>query len=388
MEAGSRATQESALSARRPRRGYLVAALLLIAVALIGVLVGTRTDPTKVAGPVDTKNLKVLGTAPALEAEGWINSPPLASGALRGKVTLYDFWTYSCVNCQRTFPYLRAWFDRYRGDGLVIIGVHSPEFDFEKVHANVRDAVKRDHVTWPVALDDNMKIWNRFKNQYWPADYVADRDGKIRYTHFGEGDYTNTENVIRRLLGVKAGDPRAGAVTSGDTASGETTNPETYLGLQYQNPGQSLIDIEPGSHDYPTPSPVTLAAPHLGPNGEILLGRNVREAALAGRWTAADQSVTADAAAASIQIAVHAKEVNLVMATATGRPIDAVIQLDGQPVPEAARGSSVHLSDGRTVVTVQASDMYRLLSTPTVGDHVLSISATAPGLTAYSFTFG
>jgi thiol-disulfide isomerase/thioredoxin len=389
VEAGTRVTQGSARPGRRRQRGYLVAALLLIAVAVIGVLVGTRTDPTKVTGTVDTSNLKVLGTAPALDAEGWINSPPLSTGALRGKVTLYDFWTYSCVNCQRTFPYLRSWFDRYRADGLVVIGVHSPEFDFEKVHANVEDAVKRDHVTWPVALDDNMKIWNKFKNQYWPADYVADRNGKIRYKHFGEGDYTNTENVIRSLLGVKSTEPRATRVTGAQTSSSETTNPETYLGLQYQNPAQPLIDVEPGSHDYPAPSPASIAAPHLGPNGEILLARNVREAALVGRWTAADESVTADAAAASIRIAVHAKEVNLVMASKSGRPVDAFIQLDGQPVPVSARGSSVHLDqDGRTVVTVDASDMYRLLLTPTVGDHVLSISATAPGLTAYSFTFG
>ena len=360
-----------------------------MALAVIGVLVGSRTSASKISGRVDTSNLKVLGTAPALDAQGWINSPPLGGGALRGKVTLYDFWTYSCVNCQRTFPYLRSWFDRYRADGLVIVGVHSPEFDFEKVHKNVQDAVTRDHVTWPVALDDDMTIWNAFHNQYWPADYIADRTGKLRYKHFGEGDYTNTENVIRTLLGVKATSPRASAVTGAETSSQETTNPETYLGLQYQNPVEPLIDVDPGSHDYPPIGPAALAAPKLGPDGEVLIERNTREAALSGRWTASDESITADAAVAAIQIAVHAREVNLVMSTATGHAVDAVIQLDGQPVPAADRGSSVHLDrDGRTVVTVEASDMYRLLATPTVGDHVLSITTTAPGLTAYSFTFG
>jgi len=389
VEAGTRATHGTARSARRRQRGYLLAALGLIALAVIGVLVGTRTDPSKVSGPVDTSNLKVLGTAPSLDAQGWINSPPLSSAALHGKVTLYDFWTYSCINCQRTFPYLRSWFDRYRADGLVIVGVHSPEFDFEKVHSNVQAAVTRDHVTWPVALDDDMRIWNAFHNQYWPADYIADRNGKVRYKHFGEGDYTNTENVIRHLLGVPATAARAGAVTGVDTTSQETTNPETYLGLQYQNPVEPLIDVEPGSHDYPPVGPAALAAPKLGPGGQVLIARNAREAALQGRWTASDESVTADAAVASIQIAVHAREVNLVMSTVSGRPIDAVVQLDGQPVPVADRGPSVHLDrDGRTVVTVQASDMYRLLSSSTVADHVLSITTTAAGLTAYDFTFG
>ena len=155
------------------------------------------------------------GPAPALEAKGWINSPPLTPSALTGKVVLYDIWTYSCINCVRTFPYVRAWYDRYRADGLVVVGVHSPEFDFEKVHGNVEDAVKRLNVTWPVALDDDLTIWNAFDNQYWPADYVADRTGELRYSHFGEGDYTNTENVLRTLLGVAPSSPRA---TAGDEA--------------------------------------------------------------------------------------------------------------------------------------------------------------------------
>src|SRR5262249_2202352 len=154
---------------------------------------------SKVSGQVDTNHLPVGRTAPALDSTGWINSSPLTTADLRGKVVLYDFWTYSCINCQRTFPYLRSWYDRYRSAGLVIVGIHSPEFDFEHVRSNVEAAVKRYDVTWPVALDNDMKIWDAFANQYWPADYLADRQGKIRYTHFGEGDYTNTENVIRSL---------------------------------------------------------------------------------------------------------------------------------------------------------------------------------------------
>src|SRR4029077_19219991 len=178
-------------------------------VALASVLVAAGSKPSSISGPVDTSHLPDNGPAPALKAKGWINSAPLTPANLTGKVVLYDFWTYSCINCVRTFPYARAFYDRYRADGLVVIGVHSPECDFEKVHTNVEAAVKRLDVTWPVALDDDMTIWNAFKNQYWPADYVADRTGHLRYTHFGEGDYSNTENVLRTLLGVPASSPRA-----------------------------------------------------------------------------------------------------------------------------------------------------------------------------------
>jgi thiol-disulfide isomerase/thioredoxin len=373
----------------RGRRGYLVALAALVLVAIIAVLVGTRTDPNKVAGPVNTSNLKIGPLAPALDAKGWINSPPLTQADLKGKVVLYDFWTFSCINCQRTFPYLRAWFDRYTANGLVVVGIHSPEFDFEKVHSNVEAAVKRDDVTWPVALDDDMTIWNEFKNQYWPADYVADQSGHIRYTHFGEGDYTDTENVIRKLLGVSATSPRAQTkVAKADETSSQNSNPETYLGLQYQNPSEPLIEIQAGTHTYPNPAAGTVAAPQLGPDG-ISLANGTLEGALVGTWTADSEAVTADAPAATILLGVHAKEVNLVMSTKNGNAIDAVVKLDGQPVPAADRGSSLHVDpNGQTVVTVQASDMYRLLLNSTVTDHVLSISATAPGLSAYDFTFG
>ena len=209
----TRPEQGGVRGGRRGNRGYLVAAVILLAVAVTAVLVGARTDPSKVSGAVDTSHLKVGPAAPAVDSSTWINSPPLSQADLRGKVVLYDFWTYSCVNCVRTFPSLRAWFDRYTRDGLVVIGIHSPEFDFEKVTKNVEAAVKRDAVTWPVALDNDMTIWKRFDNQYWPADYIADRRGRIRYTHFGEGDYTNTENVLRTLLGVRASSPRAAEVT-------------------------------------------------------------------------------------------------------------------------------------------------------------------------------
>ncbi len=348
------------------RRFYLAAAAVVTIIALSGVLVAAHSDPTSITGSVDTSNLPNNGPAPALHAKGWINSAPLDAAALKGKVVLYDFWTYSCINCVRTFPYVRAWYDRYKADGLVVIGVHSPEFDFEKVHANVRSAVKRLDVTWPVALDDDMTIWKAFNNQYWPADYVADRNGDIRYAHFGEGDYDNTENVLRTLLGVVKSSPRAESVKA-ETASGRQVNPETYLDTQHGE-----LAVQPGTTTYPPVANV--AAPNV---------------ALSGRWAAGAEKITAAAPGAQIVLGVHAQTVNLVLATATGKQMTVVVTLDGKPVPAAERGASVQVdAHGRTIVAVTAPDMYRLVKAPGVENHQLRITAEQAGIEAYDFTFG
>jgi hypothetical protein len=233
-----------------------------------------------------------------------------------------------------------------------------------------------------------MTIWNAFHNQYWPADYVADRNGNIRYTHFGEGDYTNTENVLRRLLDIPAASPRAEPVTNGETASLEH-NPETYLGLQYQNPAHPLIELRAGAYDYPPPAAGSIAPPHFLSDGTPVLGPGKTTAALVGKWTVDSEKATSDDAAATILLAAHAKEVNLVMATAKGEPADVLVQVDGNPVPVDDRGASVHTDrNGRTIVTVRAPDMYRLYASAKVEDHLISISTTGPGLEAYDFTFG
>jgi thiol-disulfide isomerase/thioredoxin len=352
---------------RRRRRTYLIAAAVIAVLAIGAVIVAAGSSPTSISGNVDTAHLPSDGPAPALTADGWVNSPPLDAGALKGKVVLYDFWTYSCINCVRTFPAVRAWYDRYKRDGLVVVGVHSPEFDFEKVRANVVGATKRLDVTWPVALDPHMTIWNEFHNQYWPADYVADRKGQLRYSHFGEGDYRNTENVLRKLLGVKASSPRSDRNAKPETASGQQVNPETYLGVEH---GQ--IGTESGLHTYPQTG--TQTPPNV---------------ALQGAWRGEDERITAAAADAAIVAGVHAQSVNLVLASATGKPIDAIVTLNGKPVPANERGTSIHVdADGQTVVTVKAPDMYRLFLAPGVEDHELVVAAKQPGLEAYSFTFG
>ena len=167
-------------------------------IAGVSVYVATTVKPKDIA---QTGDLTVIeNSVPSVTAaKGWINSPPLTRADLAGKVVLYDFWTYSCINCQRTLPHLKALYDRYKGDGLVIIGVHSPEFDFEKDHDNVARAVEHYGVTWPVALDDDMAIWNAFGNQYWPAEYLTDRQGRLRQVRFGEGDYDSKEDDVRTL---------------------------------------------------------------------------------------------------------------------------------------------------------------------------------------------
>jgi thiol-disulfide isomerase/thioredoxin len=351
----------------RSRRVYLILALVVAVVAVASVLIASGSNPASIAGPVDTSHLPDKGLAPPLDATGWINTPPLTAADLRGKVVLYDIWTYSCINCIRTFPYVRSWYDRYRADGLVVVGVHSPEFDFEKVPANVADAAKHLDVTWPVALDADMKIWNEFENMYWPADYVADRSGHLRYSHFGEGDYENTENVLRALLGVPASAPRAQLNGKTETVAGSAINPETYLGVE-----RAQIGTQSGLEVYPAAGKLT------PPN-----------AALEGPWNGAQEKVTSAAPGATIAVGIVAKSVNLVLAPADGKPTDAIVTIDGGPVPPNLRGADVHVdANGRTVVTVAQPDMYRLVQGPAVEQHQLRVVAERPGLEAYALTFG
>jgi thiol-disulfide isomerase/thioredoxin len=355
------------------RRKYVLLFVALFTLAVGAVVVAARSDPTKVAAPLDVHNLPVGPSAPSLTAaKGWLNSPALPPAALRGKVVLYDFWTYSCVNCVRAVPHVRSWYDRYAKDGLVVVGIHSPEFDFEKNHANVQAAVKRLHVDYPVALDDNMAIWNEFANQYWPADYIADRHGHLRASTIGEGSYTQTENVLRALLGIRASAPRAGAVNEGKigtppTATDDIT-PETYLGLQ-----RGIAGAQAGVVDYPPVTTLTRDRP-----------------ALAGRWLGDDQDVVSSASGAAIVIRYRAREANLVMATAApgGAPVEVRVELDGRPLPPADRTPDTLVdANGHTFIRVQASDLYRLVLGRSIQTHTLRLTAESPNVEAFAFTF-
>lgn len=353
------------------RGRYAVVAAALVAVSAFAVVFALRVDPASLAGGVDPDNLPVGPAVPGVEGGvAWLNSPELGGADLGGKVVLYDFWTYSCVNCVRTLPYLRAWYDRYAADGLVIVGVHSPEFNFERSRANVEAATARLGVTWPVVMDNDLAIWQRFGNAYWPSKYVADRTGRLRYRHIGEGAYEETEEVLRVLLGVDEAAPRAAPPGAGDRglADGAVTA-ETYLGLR-----RGATGAQRGEATYGEPGP-------LAPG----------EARLAGTWFADDERVTARSAGAAVVLAYRAREVNLVMTAPPGGsgPAEVAVELDGEPLPPAYRtADTVVAADGATVVRVEVDGLYRLVLGPAVEERTLRLTVRAPGVSAFAFTFG
>jgi len=380
------------------RLRYAVIALVLVIGAGIAVVVAQGTDPTEVA---DTPTAEeVLESepgppAPALPEEGWLNSEPLAPEDLEGKVVVYDFWTYSCVNCIRTLPYLRAWYERYQDDGLVIIGVHSPEFEFEEDDANVQRAVEENDVTWPVVFDDEMEVWDAFGNQYWPAKYVFDRDGAFRFNHFGEGAYEETEDILRALLDVDPDSPRA-EVHPDDQAeesvldpcqqdqavAGESgcQTPETYLGaLRGGIASSSPEELTTGEGTFTIPDDQVL-----------------HTSALSGTWEVTEENIVSVSEGATISMVYEADEVNLVMApparemTAAGEgaAVPVLVELDGEPISESARGEAVVERDGRTYVDVDVDDLYAIVRTDSPEQHTLTLTPQQPGVSAFAFTFG
>ena len=338
------------------RRLYLIAAVALAVIASVSVYIATKVSPADIANNTD---LTVLADSvpSVVGAKGWINSPALGPADLRGKVVLYDFWTYSCVNCQRTLPHLKALYDRYKDDGLVIVGIHSPEFDFEKDHGNVERAVMRYGVTWPVALDDDMTIWNEFANQAWPAEYLTDRDGRLRQVRFGEGDYDTKENDVRTLLGVPSGAPRAATAGADEIQSAAITQ-EIHFGLGFGG-AQLTSSHEPltkGTRGYTLPAPV--------PQDTF---------ALQGAWSVTDQGVAPAEPGAALVLRYRGAEVNLV-AGASAAPVPVAVELDGAPL---------------TTIAVGDHDLYSVVAAGPSGYHTLTF--TPQGSTAvelYAFTFG
>jgi len=337
------------------RRSYLLLAAVLVALAIGAVVFATRTDPSSLGGGTANGD---ASRAPTLEAKGWINTKPLTPAALKGKVVVYDFWTYSCVNCVRTIPYVRGWYDRYKKDGLVVVGVHSPEFDFEKVHANVRRAVRDLGVDYPVALDDDMDIWTAFANQYWPADYIYGRNGRQASVHFGEGDYAHTEDELRSLLGVAESSPRS-------TPHGQEGGSATTAGLT----DETYNGSERGQVGYASTQPLVDGANTFTVDPKLPLGNH----GLSGRWQVSGQYVESLAPDAAIVLGYHAGQVNLVMSTAGGKPIDVHVQVDDRPA---------------TTVRVTDPDLYSLVDDARTATHTVRVTATAPGLRAFAFTFG
>ncbi|TVT85172.1 cytochrome c biogenesis protein DipZ [Pseudomonas sp. H3(2019)] len=322
--------------------------------------------------------LPVEGNLPPLEgAVQWLNSAPLSAQALKGKVVLVDFWTYSCINCLRTLPYVKAWAEKYRDQGLVVIGVHAPEFAFERDVGNVTKAMKDLGITYPVAIDNDYRIWRAFNNEYWPAHYFADAQGRIRYHHFGEGNYAESERVIQQLL-REAG---AAKVTDGlidASAQGvqqapdmnEVRSPETYVGYQRSEhfvPEASLAPDKIVAYS----APATLA---------------LNDWTLDGHWNVGSERATSAAGASRIVYRFHARDLHLVLGPgADGKPVRFKVMIDGK-APGDAHGTDV-APDGSGSVTEQR--LYQLVRQPgDVADRTFSIEFLDPGVSAYAFTFG
>jgi thiol-disulfide isomerase/thioredoxin len=352
--------------------------LALILASTIGAPTETLGDkgvvqqmtPTAVQLPSEGK-LDSLGSATQ-----WLNSQPLTAAGLRGKVVLIDFWTYTCINWRRSLPYVRAWAEKYKDQGLVVIGVHSPEFGFERDVDNVRQAAKDMMVGYPIAIDSDHAIWNAFNNEYWPALYAIDTLGHIRYQKFGEGEYEQSEMVIQRLLadvGAGVGDELVsvdarGAEIAADWSS--LKSPENYLGYErtenFASPGGAVFDKH---HVYVAPERLRL-----------------NQWFLSGDWTMGRQSTALNKANGRIAYRFHARDLHLVMGPATrGASVRFRVLIDGQP-PAAAHGIDVN-DQGYGTVTEQR--LYQLIRQPKpVADRQFEIEFLDLGVEAFAFTFG
>jgi thiol-disulfide isomerase/thioredoxin len=358
----------------RARRRLVGAGLLSLAGGAL-MTAPARAQDGKLTPPV---RLRVEGKLPSFAgATGWLNSAPLSSEGLQGKVVLLQIWTYTCINWIRTLPYVRAWADKYSSHGLMVIGVHSPEFEFEKDAENVRRAAKAMNVSFPIAIDSDFAIWRALNNQAWPALYFVDSQGRIRHRHYGEGEYAQSERIIQYLLD-EAG---AGAVDRALVAMdgrgveapadwGNLRSPETYVGYEraenFASRGGALPDKR---QVYAAPSQLRL-----------------NQWALSGDWTVTKDRAISNAAPSRIAYAFHARDVHLVMGPAArGGAARFRVLVDGQP-PGAGRGVDTD-EQGYGEVTQQR--LYQLVRQQgSVRDRLLEIDFLRPGVEAFCFTFG
>jgi cytochrome c biogenesis protein CcdA/thiol-disulfide isomerase/thioredoxin len=305
---------------------------------------------------VKTPSLPRLGRAPDFTGtQRWFNSKPLSLQRLRGRVVLVDFWTYTCINCIRTLPFLTALDQRYRSSGLTIVGVHTPEFAFEHDAGNVARAISDDHIRYPVAQDNDYGTWDAWGNQYWPAEYLIDSTGEVRHTQFGEGDYKQSEAAVRALL-VQAGHKRLPPPITAKpiVPSAQLATPETYLGSERADP--TRLRVYKGFHTYPPAAPGNL---------------KLSSFALTGTWNVSPESATA-VGSAGLDAIFQAADVYLVLSSAGGKPRRIGVLLDGKP---------------HGTVTVRDQQLYQLVHLPRAERHRLTLRL-APGLSAFAFTFG
>lgn len=359
-------------AANPSRRHFLGTAAMTIAAAQLGMFGCAKAQSTR------TLRLSTEGDFPSTGgADAWLNSAPLTPAGLRGKVVLIDFWTYTCINWRRTLPYVRAWAEKYRDHGFITIGVHTPEFSFERNVDNVRWAVKNMQIDYPVAIDSEYAIWRAFNNEYWPALYLIDARGHIRYHQFGEGEYEQSETAVQQLLG-EAGvsgldqelvqvQPR-GAEVAADWGSLKSS--ENYTGYDrtenFASPGRAHLN-KSFSYTYPT----RLELNHW---------------ALMGEWTFGKEALTLNQANGRIAYCFHARDLHLVMGPATrGTPVRFRVLIDGQS-PGAAHGTDV---DDQGHATVVEQRLYQLIrQSEPIADRQFEIEFLDPGVQAFDFTFG
>ena len=320
-------------------------------------------------------DLPVEGHLPSLDgATGWLNSEPLSTEGLRGNVVLIDFWTYTCINWLRTVSYVRAWAEKYENHGLVVIGVHTPEFPFERDIDNVREAVKQMAVDYPVALDSKYEVWRAFSNQYWPAAYIADAEGRIRHHRFGEGGYEEIERVVQRLLRDSGRDgvpddlvPDAGDGFEAQADWANLQTPETYLGYEQAQNFASPGGLSAGGYEMPD-------------------RLKLNQWALEGEWTIGSRACVLKQGDGRISFRFHARDVHLVMGPAQrGTSVPFRVTVDGQ-APGQAHGLDVDESGQGTVTQQRLHQLVR--QRESFGDRTFEITFLAPGVEAYAFTFG
>jgi thiol-disulfide isomerase/thioredoxin len=354
------------------RRHFLGAAAMTIAAAGCGVA-GSVTQTA--AAPFQ---LPIEGELPSLgSASTWLNSPPLTAAGLRGKVVLIDFWTYTCINWLRSLPYVRAWAEKYKDRGLVVIGVHAPEFAFEKDVDNVRRAARDLKVDFPIAIDNDHAIWRAFRNQYWPALYFVDAKGRIRHHHFGEGDYERSETIVQQMLAAEGRGGIGHELVSVDARGveaaadwGSLKSGENYLGYQrtenFASPGDAVSDAR---RLYAAPTRLQL-----------------NHWALSGEWTMEKQAVALNKAGGRIGYHFHARDLHLVMGPAvSGTSVRFRVRIDGQP-PGAAHGIDV---DGQGSGKVTEQRLYQLIRQQRpIADRQFEIEFLDSGVEAFAFTFG
>jgi thiol-disulfide isomerase/thioredoxin len=346
--------------------------------AIFAVLLGCFTFHPSTAKGQDAPS--IVGSSPLYSlsgATGWINSKPLTAKDFKGKVVLVDFWDYSCINCIRAIPYIRTWADKYKDSGLVVIGVHTPEFDVEKQMPNVQKAVQKFGISYPVAVDSNYSIWNAFHNQYWPAHYFIDAKGKVRDAHFGEGEYDQSERLIQQLLKEANGKSRPSAISSVDGQGvqeaadmKDVRSPETYIGYARAQHFASQGGLHrEADHVYMEPT-------HL----------QLNEWGLAGQWLDHEQAAALKTAGGKIAFRFHARDLHLVLGpSADGKPVRFRVMLDGH-APGENHGVD---TDAEGNGTVGDHRLYQLIRQQgPVSDHTFTIEFEDPGVQAFSFTFG